>query len=724
MQGWDYNRPGAMEQVQGFSQGAALFSSAIQPTLQRREQFTFGIYSTTPPATEPERILQRADEVNAVRRMLSNPHTSAVFLTGEPGVGKSTLAALIYKSLQTGTPPAREPMLRPHYFVWLSISSFANLPDVIAAILRSINVDTSGFFLLKADQQIAALVKALRRPQESAFIVLDQFEQLLDPETAQGLVGRGSLTAFFEMLQMDLGASRFLLTSYLSPYGPLNDDEKRVRSYLVSRVSIPEGVSLLQQRGLQGDYEELSLVWQRCGGQVFALLLVCALQQLSQTVLSYLLRAPEYQPLWSGDVTVQTISALRRHLSPLQTLLLRTLALFSEPVPLQGVVITVTGRYSTAHALLFEQELLYLSEISLVERSLNEAGVTCYDLHGLLRQHMLTFYLEGNDLRNAEALEQQLGLSSPLLTTLLGLRPDDPEAREIAIASSHLHVAAYYRRLAQEQCPPAGQRSGLQDVAPLLQAIRHLCLGWRWQEACDLLFAEELHASLTRWGTWHTLMGLYTSMLPPGGLLTRHDEGLVNSHLGLLYARLGEYERSRLCYERALSIQSALGDEQDAAVTLVNMGELYRSMGALQQAQSCFEQALLLNHRQAEPDPEIQCVALHNLGLLCQTQRQYQQAMNYYQQSLRLALHIRERYNLGMILTNMGMLFYEQGQQSEGLALLLFALQWRRSLQDPTVNTVELFLSSLEQRLGAEAFARLRQSALLQQEQLLARLLA
>ncbi len=52
------------------------------------------IYSHVPPLTDPGVVLQRADEVNAAYRMLSDPQTCTLVLTGDSGVGKSTLAAL------------------------------------------------------------------------------------------------------------------------------------------------------------------------------------------------------------------------------------------------------------------------------------------------------------------------------------------------------------------------------------------------------------------------------------------------------------------------------------------------------------------------------------------------------------------------------------------------------------------------------------------------------
>ncbi|HVB61745.1 MAG TPA: hypothetical protein VNE61_11165, partial [Ktedonobacteraceae bacterium] len=84
---------------------------------------------------------------------------------------------------------------------------------------------------------------------------------------------------------------------------------------------------------------------------------------------------------------------------------------------------------------------------------------------------------------------------------------------------------------------------------------------------------------------------------------------------------------------------------------------------------------------------------------------------HFYQEALRFAQSLEEPYNKGMILTNIGVLWYEQGYYAESLALMIFLLQERQSLQFATVDYLEQFLDTLEQRLGAEAFAQLRLAA-------------
>lgn len=679
----------------------------------------FGIAAMVPPPTAPGIVLQRIDEVNTVQRILSDLHTSAVFLTGDAGAGKSMLAALVYRRLivtaQAGSPVTR-------HLVWLSLGPYATLPDVMAAILASVDVDTAGFSVLKPEIQLKSFFNALRDPQESAFVVLDQFEHLLDPETCQGLVGRGALSLFFDMLQADLGGSRLLLTCYRSPYGPPNERDTHVRSYLVSRISLPEGVALLQQRGVQGLPEELSTIWQRCAGHTFALVLFTALVHLTGYSLSYLLNAPEYQPLWSSQVTLHLSAAVYRSLKPIQRTLMRALCFFSEPVPFEGIMTTITGNNAPFDVSAFEYELDILTQLALVRQSLNDRGIASYALPPLLRQYIIATYLEGMEHHPEQNQYFLPGVSGPSAHSMNG-----SEAQGVALAAGHVQVASYYQRLAQAQCPPREKRTGPHDVEPLLEAIRHLCLGWRWQQACDLLFAEGLHESMVQWRAWDTLIQLYSAMLPPPGVLTRHDEALLASSLGMLYGRLGNYEESHNYFEQALANQREIGDQHGEVISLLNQGEIFRNENAWTQARSNFEQALFLN-RQLQ-DILLESVLLHNLGLVCHGEKDYQQALRYYLESFQLMNNLKtpdlqDPYKGGMILTNIGMLLYEQGQQAEALATLLLALQIRQSIQDPTINSLETFLRALEQKMGPEAFAQLYQTAQDMQQEVFSRLLA
>ncbi len=707
--------------------------------------FRLSIHSTIPPVTDPRIVLQRADEVSAAFLMLSDAQTSTLVFTGDPGVGKSTLAALLYRSLEIAAQAGQAPI---RHFVWLSLGPGATLPDVIATILNEIEttdthnvraglapaltstslapaptspapttlaptLPTPTFFMRKPEEQIGLLRQALSRPQESTFVVLDQFEELLDNQNPQKVFGRGAMPLFLEMLQMDLGASRVLLTCRHSPFNTQNAANARVRTNLVSRISLPEGVALLQQRGVLGTPEELSLIWQRCAGHVFALVLFSVLCLLSGFSLSYLLNSPDYAPMWNGDVTLNLIGIVYNFLNPIQRTILRSLSLFSEPVPAEGIVIATTGQETTdVDTAVFARELNVLTGFSLIQQYSYDNGRPHYYLHPLLRHFVQERYLESNDRHPSGNLRIALGVTTepnPIIS--------NPEAREIALAAGHIRVATYYSYLARQYCPPSQKRQGPQDVEPLLALAHHLCLGWHWQQAYDLLSYEGLDESMMHWGAWNTLIKLYTAMVPPLGVVTRIDEGQIFSHLGLLYGRLGDYEQSNFYYEQAVATQREIGDLHGEAVTLTNQGEVLRSTGQTQQARVNFEQALLLN-RQAY-DAHLESVAFHNLGLLYQNEQNYQQAWQYYQQSLKLAQSLQDRANMGMILTNIGMLLFEQGRLQQSLALLLSALQLRQSTQDRTVGSLVLFLVTLEQKIGPEEFASLRQEALSNQKEIM-----
>src|SRR5579859_4431892 len=93
--------------------------------------FTFEIDASTPPPVDAAVIMQRADEVNTIQRMLTEAQTSAVMLIGSAGAGKSTLAALLFHRLllaqQTG-------LAVPRYLIWLTIGKYTTIPDLLSAI--------------------------------------------------------------------------------------------------------------------------------------------------------------------------------------------------------------------------------------------------------------------------------------------------------------------------------------------------------------------------------------------------------------------------------------------------------------------------------------------------------------------------------------------------------------------------------------------------------------
>ncbi len=354
------------------------------PRTSQHRPFTCSFDTTSPPPTDMATIMQRADEVNALQRILSEPQTSIVTLIGYPGAGKATLAALLYQRLQLA---AQAAMPAPKHLVWLRIGPYSTLPDVLAAIHSRIHgLHDPAFFLQTAEQQIATLLQTLSRPQEPALVILDAFDRFLHPETNAGLPEHGAIALFLDQLQTNLRESRVLLICQRSPYDLQNVQQQRVRSYLVSRINIPEGVALLQQRGVQGSYEDLSLVWQRCAGHAYSLVLFSTVYKLSRFPLGYFLHAPECHYLWNGEVTPRLVAAVYRYLNPVQRTLMRALSIFAEPVPFKAIAAIITAEQQQAYdTATYQKELSTLLQLALVRQTVKRPDTQDAEIHRISR---------------------------------------------------------------------------------------------------------------------------------------------------------------------------------------------------------------------------------------------------------------------------------------------------------------------------------------------------
>jgi tetratricopeptide (TPR) repeat protein len=679
-------------------------------SMQQPAYFTFGIQAHTPPSFDSRTLLPRADEMNAVATLLSELRTQTVLLTGEAGVGKSTLAALLFARFQhhmlKGLPGFQ-------HCVWLRPGPRTTWPDLFNALLNALQVSSQGETLAQ-HTGVQPLYDALRRSGQGALVVLDQCEELFDraSEARDQVtpysvgIGLSSAVRFLELLQQDLGESRILLTCTKSPFGSDYREAPGVREYPVSGVTIVEGIHLLQQRNIMGLQQDLSAAWQRCSGYLYALTMLSALKNLSGLSLHYLLSSPAYQILWEGDVTHNLVEAVVGFLNPLQMSLMRALSLFQAPAPLAGLVEVVSGERVRLETdlQLYGQEVKTLAALGLIECFTCPGGETGYQLHPIFTRYLLAHYLDSEQHRATGYLSSSLGVANQP-TTL----HSNEEARRIALAAGHMRVADYYRRVAHATCPPPGQRQGPNDLPSVLAMLEHLSLGWHWQQAYDQLSALQLDEDLLRWGIWHTLIRLYEMMLPPAGSLNRRDEGLVYSALGMLYSRLGEFEQGRAYFTSALAIQRDMGDRQSEAITLTNQGEFLRILGDQDLARQNFARALDLLEPGA--NPELACVLAHDMALQAQQQGNFPQSLQYFLQALHTVRQQQDTARESLILTNIGLLLCEQQRYQEGLALLLPALHTRHAQRDPTAGPLAAFLEKLEQRMGNEAFARLQHNA-------------
>ncbi len=690
--------------------------------MQQPGYFTFGILTDIPPAIDLRMTLPRSDEVHEVVSLLSDAQTRTVLLTGSTGVGKSTLAGLVFDQFQShmleGLPEFR-------HYIWLRPGPRATWPDIVSALLNALQgtgpLNRTG---LSQQASMQKLFDLLRQRGQGALIVLDECEELFDRaiearnQDAPYTVGAGLSNAvrFLEILQQDLGASRFLLTCTRSPFGSDYSSVPGVREYAVAGVTIVEALHLLQQRSVSGLQQDLSTLWQHCSGHIYTLIVFSAVKSLSGLSLHYLLNSPMYQILWEGNILQNLIEAMLGFLNPVQMALIRALCLFREAPPVTGIIHVATGERTRLDPdrQTFEQEARNLTILGVAEQIKRHDGQDGYLLHPLLARYLLNHYLASEQRRPTGYLSSSLGVTNQpteLQATM--------EARQSALAAGHTHVANYYWHIAQQICPPHHQRTGPNDAAPLLAMLEHLCLGWHWQTAYDQMCALSLDEDLLRWEVWHTLIRLYEMMLPPTGSLIRRDEGLVCSALAMIYSRMGEFEQSRTYYTSALAIQRDMNDRQSEAITLTNQGEFLRTLGDQELARQNFEQALALIEPQT--NPALACVLAHNMALLTQYQHDYQQSLRYFVQSLQLARQSQDWEREGLILTNIGLFLCEQQRYQDGLALLLPALQMRHARNDPRTVTLIAFLNKLEQRMGNAAFTSLRQAAQIegQQEQVL-----
>src|SRR5205085_7025626 len=138
--------------------------------------------SSSPPPTDSKAILQRKEAVKQIYEMLIQPEITAMILTGIAGIGKSTLAALVYWYVENQRhqhwpdfPRGEGPFAAET--LWLKVDSSMKMIDIARTLfnylgrLLPINFDN-----LPPQTQALALTTLLQTTKKSRLIILDQFD--------------------------------------------------------------------------------------------------------------------------------------------------------------------------------------------------------------------------------------------------------------------------------------------------------------------------------------------------------------------------------------------------------------------------------------------------------------------------------------------------------------------------------------------------------------------
>ena len=143
----------------------------------------------------------------------------------------------------------------------------------------------------------------------------------------------------------------------------------------------------------------------------------------------------------------------------------------------------------------------------------------------------------------------------------------------------------------------------------------------------------------------------------------KNGEAGARSNLGLVLHSLGEYQKAKEYFEKALAISMEIRDKKLETTARSNLGMGLHSLGEYQKEKEHFEKALAI--RMETRDKKGEAFARVNLGMVVHLLGEYQMAKQHFEKALAIRMETRDKKGEALARLNLGMVFHSLGEDQK-----------------------------------------------------------
>ncbi len=539
-------------------------------------------------------FLVREDELAELSKFWEDNSIKTVVIEGSGGLGKSTLVYRWLRDMEKNDLRGAEQIIKWTFQHQENSEGSISSDQFMSKYINDLGGNQSGVVFhnpIAKGEYLADLVMKRR-----TILILDAFDLLQYSPADSDKTGRIKDPAMQRLIIKLTRSSRFnglcVITTRLSMPDLNNDFRDYARRIVLERLSKEAGAQLLSKLEITGSEEELEDASESFHGNPLALTSLAKIlkehggniSQRYELDRMFISSGSTMDPVQHVMMWYERWWSQEGKEPSLELMILQMLSLFNEPV---------------------DQDYLKVLRGEPVVSGLNDAweGKTLNDWRRSI-DNLRSFDLLADNSENSNKLD-----THPLVRSYFGgrLRNQFPQAWQEG-----------HRRLYEEFKLSAPRNPNtLEDLSPLLSAVRHGCYAGLYNETFEQVYWRRIHHEYRHYignvlGGWGADLSALSNFF---GKLWRFpveslDENLkahVLNEAGFNLRSLGRLEDAEEPLGESVKIAASIQDWKMAAIAAGNLGKVYLTLGKIPQAvQSTRNSVDYINKKVLETERSIQ----------------------------------------------------------------------------------------------------------------------